>query len=150
MRLLTGSFAALVLALATPAHAGDSLWLRCKGAADVEGGAKLYLLANLLEHRSPRGDARDVSVTLIYGDHLARGTIRSEEADRRGALEARFIDAPRRALFTGDAVLDMQLTTLRLAGKLDRNFGAGKPDPGKATATLACEPLDDHDLSQKP
>jgi hypothetical protein len=137
---------ALVAALAAPALAKDSTWIVCKGVA--AHGAKpdvtrTYLVASALEHRAPRGDGRELAVTLIYGDRVSRGTVADSEPGKAGKLETRSVTGKRAVIFTGTAQLDDAMTSLVLAGTLDAMYGDAKPMREPVTATLACETLDD-------
>jgi hypothetical protein len=123
----------------TPAFAGDSTWLICKGKADRAGTA-FPLVASLHEHRSPKGDGRYISVTLIYGEHVARGLIAGWSAQKPGALTATLVDGRKSKLFTGTAGVDDQLSEIELAGTIDENFGDdAKVSMVKLKAKLICE-----------
>ena len=126
----------LLIALPGVAHAGDSSWLVCKGIA-TRADYKTYFVANVLEHRAGV-DQRALSVTLVYGDHLARGEITDGSSLRASEI------ASKRVVFAGTGKLSDDFKTFTLDGKLDGNFGAlATPRMERFHAALACEQLDD-------
>ena len=118
------------------ALAADSTWLWCHGSAD-RGGTRTHFAASILEHRAPSGDARELSVMLVYGDHASRGTVA-----KNSKLTTKNI-ASAHVVFTGTGKLDNAMTTFALDGDLDTSFGdSAKPTTVAFTATLTCETLD--------
>jgi hypothetical protein len=134
------------------AAAGDSTWLWCKGTA--ERGAKpsatrTMFAASLHEHRGAGGDTRELAVTLVYGDHVSRGTIANAEVDKAGTLTTTSVLGKRAAVFAGKAKLDQAMTTFTLTGTIDASYGdgGGKSATVPFTAKLTCATLDDQTLA---
>lgn len=129
------------------AVAGDSSWLWCKGFGDQGAKAPLtrtFFAASILEHRSAKGDTRDIGVTLVYGDHVSRGVISDADSDRPGKLTAKSVTGKQAVTFTGTGTLAMDLRTFTVTGKIDFDFGdVAKPTFVPFVAKLECEKLDD-------
>lgn len=142
----------LVTAASNVSYAGDAAWLWCKGTADrgiKPNVVTTYFAASLLEHRAGRSDGglstRELSVTLVYGDHVGRGVIREADVDHvAGPLEVRNIEGKHAITFTGTGDLAFDLTTFTLKGKIDFSFGFdAKPTREPFVATMSCQQLDD-------
>lgn len=132
---------ALVLAATTAtSYAKDSTWLLCKGVGEQADKTKTYIVASLLEHRSPTD--RDLGVTVIYGDHVTRGVLHGTPFTGK-ELNLANVGKPGTA-FTGTATLSDDMKTFALKGSIDFAFGDDpKGKPQAFTAKLACEALDD-------
>ena len=144
---LTVVLVATITATATPALARDSTWLLCKGIGTHGAGndqEKTYIAASLLEHRGAAD--RDLGVTLIYGDHVARGAIvgtqKVQFIGKATALKLANIGKKTTA-FTGTALLANDMTSFTLKGTIDFTFGDDpKAKPLPFEAKLACDELD--------
>ena len=147
---LSIAIATAVLATSTLADARDSAWVLCKGIVDPGAGhAKSYLVASLLEHRSDNGASRDLAVTVLYGDHVARGAILNSDdgfTDGR-ARPVKLTTVGTKTshpIFTGTVALTSDMKSVAMVGSLDEDYGdAAKPSLVQVTAKLACEQLDD-------
>jgi hypothetical protein len=150
MTRLPIAIAAAVLATSNIASARDSMWLVCKGIVDPGAGHdKSYLVASLYEHRSESGASRDLAVTVIYGDHVAKGAI-LDSADGFTDGKARPVKLATvgvktsHPIFTGTLALTSDVKSVSLVGSLDAYYGdAAKPSLEQVTAKLVCQQLDD-------
>jgi hypothetical protein len=140
MRVLAVSLLVAVIALPRASYAGDAAWVVCKGVAEQgKSAARLYIVVSVLDRRTGKGDGREQAITLIKGDHVSRGIVGA-----KGVLATRDIAGRKSIVFDGTATLPDDLSSLSLRGTIDPTFGVDrKATREPATATLACEQLDD-------
>jgi len=135
------------LCLASPSFAGDSTWLVCKGVAGYGPDTqrdKMHLVVSALEHRAASGDKRDLSITVLRGDHQSRGVVRNVEEGKPGKLGAKALGGNQRVTIDGRLTLASGMASIDLDGTIDPSFGAdAKAKRVPFAAKLTCETLDD-------
>jgi hypothetical protein len=125
------------LCLARPSFAADSTWLLCKGKTD--GGIPLVVSA--FEQRAASGDQRDLSLTVVRGDHVSRGVARNVDEGKAAAFTARTVD--KWVTIEGKVTLVSGMTALTLSGTIDPSFGHDtSPKRVAFKAKLTCETVD--------
>ena len=144
---------AITLAIITTsslAYARDSTWLLCKGIGEHGAGGdktKTHIVVNLLEHRAPTGDSRDLSVTLIYGAHVNVGEMIGKKGEffgKAAPLTVSNIAAKPRVTFSGTGELATNTRSFTLKGSIDPTFGMDPKQPlVPFSVKLVCEELDD-------
>jgi len=87
-RLLSATAITLTLGVSSICAARDSTWLICQGVA-TQGQEQFHVVANVVEHRDPSGEGRDLEVTLIRGTHMASATAKDPHGDGLGAIKLR-------------------------------------------------------------
>jgi hypothetical protein len=136
----------IVLASSGIAFARDSTWLLCRGTGEHGTGAdkqRTHVVASLHEHRAANGTDRDVAITLIYGDHVIKGTVASSAGTGKAeAVKLSTLEGKRAVVFTGTSALAQDMHAITFAGSIDWTFGAAnKLVP--FSAKLTCDELDD-------
>ena len=130
----------ILLGLARPSHANDSTWLVCKGIASP-GATKMHLVVSAIEQRAANGSDRDLSLTIMRGDHVSRAVATKIETGKPRAFTAR---RGKHVTIDGRVTLASDMSTLALDGTIDPSFGIdAKQARASFTAKLACETLDD-------
>lgn len=119
MKLLR--FVVLALAAVT-AQARDSTWLLCSNES---------LVVSSHEHRAG-GDGRATSLTLIFGVHEMRGTLKDADSGKV-MLKA---GSETGTAFSGTVSLDYQANELTIAGVLKIDG-----EPNDMNATLQCKEM---------
>jgi hypothetical protein len=140
---------ALMLAVAAPriVLAGDSSWLVCKGIGERGAKAdrhKRHVLVSAFEHRGS-ADTRDLSVTLVWADHVSRGTAKNVTT-KPLALTTRTVEGKRSVMFAGKVTVAKDLSAITLNGVLD---GVGDGKRLAFDAQLSCEILDDASIDHQ-
>jgi hypothetical protein len=150
------SLVTFALLIPVTSYAGDSTWLLCRGIAEHGAGAdrqKTHMVASLHEHRGAKGDGRDLSVTLIYGDHVGRGEVigkdGGDEVGKQVPVKLSSIDGKKRPVFTGTSELAQDMNTVTLTGSIDWTFGQdAKAKMVPFSGKLNCKQLDDQAIGQ--
>jgi hypothetical protein len=133
----------IVLASSGIASARDSTWLLCRGIGE-HGGDKSHVVASLHEHRAANGTDRDVSIMLIYGEHVVNGTVANTAGTGKAeTVKLSTLEGKRVVVFTGTSALAKDMHAVTLAGSIDWSFGATKQKPVAFSAKLTCDELDD-------